>query len=105
MLDLLRYLLGVAEIFLLIGFACLGASRVRQRLLPDFSGAPAYLATAVVALALLLWVAELLGTFGLFESLPYVVGVALAALIAGVLSSRSTRWARREEARLPRVAP
>ena len=77
MLDLPRYLLGVVEILLLVGFAWLGALRVRQRLLPDFSGAPAHLAAAVVALALLLWVAELLGSAGLLEPLAYLVAIAV----------------------------
>ena len=80
MLDLSRYLLGVAEILLLGGFAWLGASAVRARLVPDFSGAPAYLATTVVALALLIWAAELLGSFGLFEPLPYIAAVAAVGL-------------------------
>jgi hypothetical protein len=76
MLDLPRYLLGVAEIALLVGFATLGASALRGRLLPGFSGAPAHLATAVLALALLILVAEIVGTFGLFEPVPYLVAVA-----------------------------
>jgi hypothetical protein len=75
MLDLERYLLGVAEIALLAGFATLGASALRARLLPAFVGAPAHLATAVLALSLLIGVAELLGAFSLFEPLPYLVGV------------------------------
>jgi hypothetical protein len=88
MLDLPRYLLGVAEILLLVGFAWLGASQARRRLLPDFTGVPAHLASAVLALALLLWTAELLGTFGLLEPLPYlalvvVVGLALRLLVGG----------------------
>jgi len=88
MLDLSRYLLGVAEILLLVGFAWLGAAQVRRWLIPDFTGAPAHLATAVLALALLLWIAELLGTFGFFEPLPYlalvvVVGLALRLLVGG----------------------
>src|ERR1044072_8909944 len=90
MLDLPRYLLGVAEICLLVGFAWLGATQVRRWLLPDFSGAPAHLATSVLALALLLWAAELLGTVGLFEPLPYIVSVVLASLAAGALSSGLT---------------
>ncbi len=77
MLDLPRYLLGVAELLLLGGFAWLGASAVRARLLPGFSAAPAYLATSVVALALLIWTAELLGSFGLFEPVPYLVGIGI----------------------------
>jgi hypothetical protein len=75
-----RYLLGVAEIALLLGFAWSGASAIRVRLLPRLSGAPAQLATVVLALALLIWVAELLGTVGLFEALPYLLGVAATGL-------------------------
>jgi hypothetical protein len=87
MLDLPRYLLGVAEISLLVGFAWLGASQARRRLLPEFTGATAHLATAVLALALLLWAAELLGTVGLFEPLPCLVAMALVALAAWGLTS------------------
>jgi len=79
MLDLPRYLLGVVEIGLLGGFAWLGASSMRQRLLPTFTGAPAHLATSVLALALLIWMAEILGSFGFFQPLPYLLGVATLA--------------------------
>jgi hypothetical protein len=86
MLDAGRYLLGVAEIALLLGFAWLGAARLGARLLPRLTGALAHLATAVLALALLIWVAELLGTFGIFEALPYLLGVVVlgSALRFGV---------------------
>ncbi|HEY8808677.1 MAG TPA: hypothetical protein VIM28_01530, partial [Solirubrobacterales bacterium] len=80
MLDLPRYLLGVAELAWLVGFATFGASALRVRLLPAFSGPPAHLGTAVVALALLLCAAEVLGSFGLFEPAPYLVIVATAGL-------------------------
>jgi hypothetical protein len=80
MLDVGRYLLGVFEIALLAGFATLGASALRTRLLPTFSGAPAHLATAVLALALVIWIAEILGSFALFEPVPYLAAVALAGL-------------------------
>ena len=80
MLDLPRYLLGIVEIALFVGFATLGASAARVRLLPSFSGAPAHLGTAVLALALLIWVAEILGSVGLFEPVPYLVGVAVVGL-------------------------
>ncbi len=80
MLDPGRYLLGVAEIGILVGFAWLGASRVRARLVPRLEGAPAHLATAVLALALLVWVAELLGTVGLFEPTPYLLAVVAVGL-------------------------
>jgi hypothetical protein len=83
-----RYLLGVAEIAVLAGFAWLGASALRARLLPRLSGFPAHLASAVLALALLLLTAELLGTFSVFKSLPYLaavafIGVAIRALSGG----------------------
>jgi hypothetical protein len=80
MLDLPRYLLGVFEIFLLAGFATLSASALRTRLVPAFIGAPALLATAVLALAILILTAEVLGTVGLFEPLPYIAAVAAVAM-------------------------
>ena len=75
-----RYLLGVAEVLALVGFAWLGGTAVRRWLLPRFEGAPAYLASAVIALALLIWGAELLGTFGWWDPVPYLVLVAAAGL-------------------------
>jgi len=75
-----RYLLGIAELALLVGFAWIGASALRARLLPSLSGAPAQLASSVLALALLIWVAELLGSFGVWKPLPYLVGVAVVGL-------------------------
>jgi hypothetical protein len=79
MLDLGRYLLGVVEILLLVGLACLGAVRLRAWLLPRFEGAPARLASIVIALALLIWSAELLGTFGALDPVPYLLLVAAVA--------------------------
>jgi hypothetical protein len=80
-----RYLLGVAELALLVGFAWLGAASVRARLLPRFRGVPAQLAAAVMALALLVWVAELLGTVGWFKPVPYLVGVVAVGAGLGML--------------------
>jgi hypothetical protein len=60
--------------------AAAGATRVRSRLLPGWSGPPAWLAELLLALALVLWIAELLGTFGAFRELPFV----LAVVVAGV---------------------
>jgi hypothetical protein len=75
-----RYLLGVVELVLLVGAAWLGASRVRERLLPRFEGAPGHLATGVCAAALLIWAAEVLGTVSLFEPVPYLVVVVAVGL-------------------------
>ncbi len=83
-----RYLLGAAEIGLLVGFAWLGATAVRRRLVPELDGVAAQLATTVLALASLLWTAELLGSFGWFKAVPYlavviVVGVVLRTCLGG----------------------
>jgi hypothetical protein len=75
-----RYLLGVAEIGVLVGAAGLGGARVRSRLLPGLDGSPAWLAVALVAIAILLGCAELLGAVGLFEPLPYLLAVLAVGL-------------------------
>jgi len=80
MLGAGRYLLGAVEIFLLVGFAWLGAAPVRRRMVPTLDGLTAQLATAVLAIALLLGMAELLGTFGWFEVVPYCVAVVVVGL-------------------------
>jgi hypothetical protein len=80
MLDLGRYLLGAVEILLLGGFAWLGGASLRRWLLPRFEGAPAHLASAVLALALLVWPAELLGSFGWWGPVPYLLLVAAVGL-------------------------
>ncbi|HEX6666752.1 MAG TPA: hypothetical protein VF081_09180 [Solirubrobacterales bacterium] len=85
-----RYLLGVGELVLLVSSAWLGATALRSSLLPRFTGAPGYLATLVLALALLIWVAELLGTFGLLKPLPYLLGV-LAIAVSSLLLIRGWR--------------
>jgi len=92
MLGLGGYLLGTFEVAVLFAFAWLGAAPLSRRLLPSLEGAPAYLATTVIALAILLWAVELLGSVGLFEPLPYlafvaVMGSSLRRLIGG-------RWGR-----------
>jgi len=81
MLSVGRYLLGAADLVLIVGFAWLGAMAVRRRLVPELDGVTAGLATSVLALAGLLWVAELLGSFGWFEVWPYsltVIGIGAA---------------------------
>jgi hypothetical protein len=80
-----RYLLGVLEILWLAGFATLGGLALRRRLVPDLTAVPAHLATAVLALALLLWPAELLGTFGAFDPVPYLLAVGVAGVACWVL--------------------
>jgi hypothetical protein len=109
-----RYLLGVGELLLVVGFAWLGASALRSRLLPGFRGAPAQLASVVLALALLIWAAELLGTFGALKPLPYLFAIGLAGIVVRALLGRGRphprpqrRWEggrRREGEPRPRAA-
>lgn len=94
MLGLSNYLLGVAEIGLLLGFSGLGAARLRSLVLPELDGPPAWLATAVLALALLLCIAELLGSFAAFKALPFLIAV-LAAGVALHLGCRGEAARRR----------
>ncbi|HEY0392725.1 MAG TPA: hypothetical protein VGC63_13560, partial [Solirubrobacterales bacterium] len=88
MLGVGRYLVGVVELSLIVGFAWLGAASVRRSLVPELGGVPGRLASAVLAIAGLLWIAEGLGTFGWFEAGAYlaavvVVGAGLWALVGG----------------------
>jgi hypothetical protein len=83
-----RYLLGVVEILLLSGFACLGGRALRRWLLPSFEGVAAALATAVVASALLIWPAELLGSFSAFDPVPYLLLVTAVGLGCRKLAPR-----------------
>ena len=64
MLSAGAYLAGAAELAILLAGAVAAGAALRGRLLPGFSGPPGWLATAVLALATLIWVGELLGTVG-----------------------------------------
>jgi hypothetical protein len=92
MLSAGRYLLGAVDLTLIAAFAWLGATTVRQRLVPKLNGITAGLATAVLALAGLLWTAEILGSFGWFTAVPYLVAVVIAGLGLRVLVRG--RWGR-----------
>jgi hypothetical protein len=74
-------LLALAAVGLSLGFS---AYRLRQRLLPNWEGAPARLVEAVVGLALLIWLGELLGTLQLFYDWALLVA---SLILAGVLAA------------------
>ena len=67
------YLLGILELSVALGGAAIGAYRVRSRLLPGWSGPPAWVVDLLFAIALLIWVAELLGSFGLLDPIPFAL--------------------------------
>jgi hypothetical protein len=73
--------LALVAVGLSIGFA---AFRLRRRLIP-WQGAPARLVEAVVAIALLIWLGELLGTFGLFYDWALIAASLLVAVLAWAL--------------------
>jgi hypothetical protein len=64
-LSLGSYLLGAAQLAVVVLSLGFSAYRLRQRLMPTWEGAPARLVEAVVGVAFLLWVSEILGTFAL----------------------------------------
>ena len=83
MVDLGGYLWGVVQVALVVGSIGFTAFRLRQRLLPSWDGAPARLVEAIVGVALVIWLSEFLGTFGLF----YAGGlIAAALLVAGTVA-------------------
>jgi hypothetical protein len=74
--------IALVLIGLSVGFT---AYRLRQRLMSSWEGAPARLVEAVVAIALLVWLGEILGTVGLFYAWPFVIAsVGLAAASAAL---------------------
>jgi lysophospholipase L1-like esterase len=86
------YILSVALLALLVLSLGFSAVRLRQRLMPDWEGAPAHLVEAVVGVALLIWIAELLGLVNLLYAGTLVTAsLLLAAAVAfgpRVLSGR-----------------
>jgi hypothetical protein len=74
----------LAALILPLGFA---AVRVRQWLMPDWEGAPAHLVEAILAVALLLWLSELLGLVNLLYA-GTLVAAALIVAAAVALSPR-----------------
>jgi hypothetical protein len=83
MLSLGSYLLGAAEVALVALSLSFSAYRLRGRLMPAWEGAGARLVEGVVAVALLTWISEVLGTFSLLYP-----GTLLGAcvLVAGTVA-------------------
>jgi len=82
MVDLGGYLLAAVQLGLVVGPIAFSSYRLRGRLLPGWEGAPARLVEAIVGVALVIWLSELLGVFGLFYA-GALIGAAL--LLAGTM--------------------
>src|SRR4051812_49703338 len=78
------YLLGAVQLALVVVPVCFTAYRLRQRLLPAWVGAPARLVESVAAVALVIWISEILGTFGLFYAGALIGAAGLGAGGGGV---------------------
>lgn len=89
MLSAADYLLGVAELAAVAAALGFGALRVRAWLLPGWSGAPARLVEALIALAALVWLVELLGAVGQYRELAFVAESIVVGVGAGVLAGRA----------------
>jgi len=79
-LSFFAYASGALELIAVAAAAGAGAARLRGRLLPAWSGSPAWLATSVLALALVILTAELLGTAGVLAESTFVPLAVLAGL-------------------------
>ncbi len=92
------YVAGVVELAIVLGSLGYAATRIRARLLPGWEGAPARLAEAILAIALLIWVGELLGVVGLLREATLVIA-------CGLLGLASTRLGRPRPAASPPAPP
>ena len=87
------YLLGLVVLVAIVGPIWIAARRVRAHVVPDWSGPLALLADAVVGIALLEAVAQLLGTVGWFRRGPMV-----AAALGSWLGVSAVTYVRRRGA-------
>jgi hypothetical protein len=78
------YLLGAAQLFVLVAGFGLAAVMLRARLLPGWQGAPARLVEITFGVGLLTIAAEALGTFGLLYAGALIAAAVLIALVARV---------------------
>ncbi|MGH2955343.1 MAG: hypothetical protein ACRDK9_15265, partial [Solirubrobacterales bacterium] len=60
------YLVGAAELAVIVGALAYAAWRVRATALPGWAGAPARLVEAILGIAAAIWLSQALGSFGLF---------------------------------------
>jgi hypothetical protein len=86
------YILSAVLLAILVLSLGFSAVRLRQKLLPAWEGAPAHLVDAITAVALLIWLSELLGLVNLLYA-GTLVAASLALAVA--LAFASGTWGRR----------
>jgi hypothetical protein len=99
-----EYVAGAAELALVAGAAAFAAVRVRGRLLPGWSGAPARLAEVVLGLALVVLAAELLGVVGLLTEAAMVAVTVVVGLAVGLVAGKSPVASRQSPEHGPEVS-
>jgi hypothetical protein len=86
-LSAASYLAGALELAAIVAPLGYAAWRIRATALAAWTGAPARLVETVLAVVALLWLSELLGTVGLFEDAPMIIG-SIAVGVAAELACR-----------------
>jgi hypothetical protein len=87
-MSFLAYLLAVVLLALFVMPLAIGVRSVRRRVLPGWSGPPAWLLDIVAWLSAVVVLSELLGSVGLFRAWALVIASALSGLVLAALSSR-----------------
>lgn len=100
------YAAGSVTLLAVTALLAWGAWRLREGLLPEWSGAPARLAETVIVLAVVIGLAQILGTFGAFRRGPMLAACIAAGVLMGVTGRRMTPQpqprAEKPPSRLPR---
>jgi hypothetical protein len=86
------YILSVALLAVLVLSLGFSAVRLRKRLMPEWEGAPGRLVDAILGIALLLWLSELLGIVGLLYAGSLVATSLLLSVAVGLASSSEGGW-------------
>ncbi len=92
MVDLGSYLVGAVQIALVLVPLAFAAHRLRRRLLPEWSGAPALLVESIALVALLVWISEILGAVGLFYAGALIAASVLVGLATWFLPGGAAEW-------------
>ena len=89
-----RYAVGVIAVAIVAGSLGFGAIAFRRRYFPAWLGAPARLVEAVIGLALLILMLEVLGAIGIFRLGPIAAAAVLIGLGARAVGGRRSDHAR-----------
>jgi hypothetical protein len=84
------YIAGCVSLAAAVAVLGWGAWRLRAAILPHWDGARARLAEVVIALAVVIGLAQILGTFGAFRRFPMLAVTLLAGLALGIVGARIT---------------